>query len=103
MTSRAHPLHRFKLVYRHSSILLKCAVLAAIVLSIVALITLRASVLEAQAQNQTLRTQAAELEEANRQLEKDISAVGSQESIKKIATEELGLVDPKATFFAPVD
>ena len=103
MTSRAHPLRRIKLVYRHSSMLLKCAVLAAIVLSIVALITLRSSVLEVQAQNQVLRSQAAELEAANQELKEDISSVGSEESVKKIATEELGLVDPKSTFFTPAD
>ena len=103
MTSRANPLHRIKLVYRHSSPLLKCVVLAAIVLSIVALITLRATLVGVRAENEQLRSQAAELEAENRQLKEDISQAGSQEGIEKIAREELGLVDPDAQFFTPAD
>ena len=103
MTSRANPLHRIKLVYRRSSPLLKCVVLAAIVLSIVALITLRATLVGARAENEQLRSQAAELEAENRQLKEDISQAGSQAGIEKIAREELGLVDPDAQFFTPAD
>lgn len=103
MTSRANPLHRIKLVYRRSSTLLKCVVLAAIVLSIAALITLRICLVEAQARNEELRSQAAQMEADNKELKEDISEVGSQEGIEKIAQEELGLVKPDASFFTPGD
>lgn len=103
MTKPAKFAHRFKLVFRHSSILLKCAVLAAIVLSIVALISLRSALMEVQEKNQDLRSQAAELEEANRELGQDISAADTDDGIRKIAREILGLVDPKSTFFTPAD
>lgn len=103
MTSRANPLHRIKLVYRRSSTLLKCVVLAAIVLSIAALITLRISLVETQEQKQALRNQAAQLEADNKELKEDISQVGSQEGIEKIAQEELGLVKPDSSFFTPAD
>ena len=37
------------------------------------------------------------------QLEQNIAELGTVQSFKRIATEELGLVDPNSTFFQPVD
>lgn len=103
MANQNHPTRRIKVVFRHSSVVLKCVVLAAVVLSIVALIALRTSILDVQAQNQALHNQAAQLEEANQELEEDIRGASTQEGIKKIATEILGLVDPKTKFFESAD
>ncbi len=103
MTKRRNPLHRIKLVYRRSSPLLKCVVLAAIVLSLAALLALRVSLLDEQERNRELQNQAAELEAENKQLEENISHAGSQEGIEQIAGEKLGLVDPDSSFFTPVD
>ena len=103
MSKRANPLHRVKLVYRRSSTLLKCVVLAAIVLSIAALIVLRAALVQVQSRNEILRTQAAQLDAENKELKEDISQADSLEGIEKIAQEELGLVDPNASFFTPAD
>ncbi len=96
-------LSRFRLVYRHSSPLLKCVVLAAIVLSIAALLTLRSSILQTRAQTEQLRDHAAVLEQENQQLEKSIAELGTVQSIKRIATQELGLVDPDTTIFEIVE
>ena len=101
MARRFHPLRHIRLVCRRSSPLVKCVVLATIVLSTVALITLRSAIMDVQAKNQALKTQAAKLEEENRALEEDIQQVGSQDSVEKIAQEELGLVDPDSVFFVP--
>lgn len=92
---------RFRLIYKRSSPLTKCVVLVAIVLSAVALITLRTSIRSQQAEQQKLEEQAALLEYENYQLTKQIAEAGSVESIKRIATLELGLVDPDSEFYGP--
>lgn len=98
-----NPLRRIRLVYRRSSTLLKCVVLAAILLSTAALITIRTSILQTQARTEELRAQAAILEQENSRLTKSIAELGTIESIKSIATAQLGLVDPGTEFFTPVD
>ena len=103
MTKLVRFFSRIKLVYRRSSTLLKCVVLAAILLSTVALVALRISILEAKAQAENLRGQAAVLEEENQQLEKNIAQLGTVQSVKRIASEELGLVDPDSSFYTPVE
>ena len=40
-----------------------------------------------------------ELEQENAELRQNISQLGTEKSIRRIAAEELGLVDPEATFF----
>jgi len=100
---KKNPLFRIRLIYRRSSPLLKCVVLAAIVLSTAALITLRTSILQTQSQTDDLRSQAAQLEQENAKLEKSIAELGTLQSVKSIAMAELGLVDPDAEFFTPVE
>lgn len=103
MSNRKNPLHRIRLVYRRSSPLLKCVVLAAILLSTAALLTIRFSIRQANEELQQLRSQAARLEQANETLQQQTAEVGTVESILRIAREELDLVDPEAEFFYPVD
>ena len=95
------PLGHIRLIYRRSSMLTKCVVLAAIVLSTLALIALRISIQTQQARQQQLQEQAAQLEYENYQLTRQIAEIGTVESVKRIATEELGLVDPDSQFFTP--
>lgn len=98
-----NPFRRFKLVYRRSSTLLKCVVLAAIVLSTAALLTLRLTIRDYQDRQQALALEAAQLEQENRKLTQSIAELGTVESIKRIAREELGLVDPDTEFFTPAE
>ncbi len=93
---------RFRLVYRRSSPLLKCAVLATIVLSTVALIALRVGIMQYERETDALRQEAAQLERENSRLENEIAQLGTVQSVKRIAMEELGLVDPNDSFFDPV-
>lgn len=95
------PLGHIRLIYRRSSTLTKCVVLAAIVLSTLALIALRIGIQTQQARQQQLQEQAAQLEYENYQLTRQIAEIGTVESVKRIATEELGLVDPDSQFFTP--
>ena len=103
MARSKNPFSRIRLVYRRSSTLLKCVVLAAILLSTVAILALRHSIQKAQAQADDLRSQAAALEQENDRLSSYIAELGTVQSIKRIAGEELGLVDPDTIFFTPAE
>ena len=103
MANRKNPFRRIRLVYRRSSTLLKCAVLAVIVLSTVALLAIHFTIGQTRQEAEELRIQAARLEQENRALTEAIAEIGTVQSIKRIAMEELGLVDPDAAFFDPVD
>ena len=98
---RSNPFKYIRVVYRRSSILVKSVVLATLVLSILALIVLRISIQSNQGQQADLQQQAAALEQENRALTKQIAELGTVESVKRIATLELGLVDPNSQFFTP--
>ena len=101
MNGKNNPFRHIRLVYRRSSTLLKCVVLAAIILSTAALIILRLSIQTAQGQQADLQEQAAHLELENRILTQQIAELGTVESVKRIATLQLGLVDPDSQFFVP--
>lgn len=98
---RNHPFKNIRLVYRRSSILVKSVVLATLVLSIMALVVLRISIQSNQGKQADLHHQAALLEQENRALTKQIAELGTVESVKRIATLKLGLVDPNSQFFTP--
>ena len=101
MNNRTNPFRNIRLVYRRTSPLLKCAVLAAILLSAAALIMLRTSIRESKQQQAILQQQAIALVQENRELTKNIAELGTVESVKRIAELELGLVDPNSQFFTP--
>ena len=97
------PSSRIRLVYRRSSPLMKCVVLATIVLSTAALLTLRMAIGDTRAQTDDLRQQAAVLEQQNQTLQQDIAELDTVQGIKHIATEVLGLVEPDTVFFTPIE
>ena len=99
MARRNNPLSRIRLVYRRSKPLTKMAVAVAIVLSIAALISLGAAKSSAQARAAELRTRILAQMQENEQLREDISQLGTSDSVKKIAWEELDLVMPGTVFF----
>jgi len=103
MANRKNPFSRIRLVYRRSSPLLKCVVLAAIVLATAALLTIHFSIRQTRQETDELRAQAARLEQENQELKEQIALTGTIQSIKRIAVEELDLVDPDTEFFYPVD
>jgi len=101
MKLRIIPLNRIKLVCRRSSPLVKCVVLATIVLCTATLLLLGTFQWKAQQNADALREQAAQLEQENARLEDSIEDLGSVESIKQIAGEELDLVDPNTVIYLP--
>ncbi len=101
MGAKRNPFSHIRVVYRRSSTLLKCAVLATIVLSVAALIIIRVSIQNTQAVQNQLQSQINQLSQDNQRLTKQIAELGTVESIQRIATQELGLVNPNGQFFAP--
>ena len=94
-------LNRFRLVYRPSSLLLKCIVAAMLVIATVTLLAIRGGILDIQSSTDQLRQEAAALESKNRQLAEDIGQQNTVAGILKIAKEKLGLVDPDSVIFEP--
>ena len=92
---------RIQLVYRRSSLLLKVLVLVTILASAAALLALRGLMLGYQQQRQALQSQALQLQQENAELTEHIAELGTEDSIRRIAMEELGLMDPNAQFFNP--
>ena len=101
MAAKRNPFHRIRLVYRRSSTLLKCVVLATILLSTAALVILRTTIQAEKSQQAQLQEQAAQLEQENQMLTRYIAELGTVQSVKRIATLELGLIDPNSQFFTP--
>ena len=94
-----NPFQGVKVEYTRSHPLTKVVVITAIVLSMTAMIALRLTQEDIEAQPEEARAKAAALEYANRQLEEKKEGLGSVYSDMQIAQEELGLVDPDAIFF----
>lgn len=90
---------RVKIKYRQSPILLKCALLAAIIFSTVALLVVRNAVTQKKLEYDALRAEAAQEEHRRRTLEEYQDAHGTVDGIKRYAEVVLGLVDPDTVFF----
>ena len=63
------------------------------------LISQQAQIRANAAEAEQLSQQAAQLEQANRDLTEDIAALGSDDSVREIAQEELGLVEDGQIIF----
>ena len=92
---------KFKIRLRSAPVKLKVALVALIVLSIGALMALRWVHNGIQAQTQLKREQAAAMEGANADLQEKIDNIGSVQSIRQIAQDELGLADPDTVLIHP--
>lgn len=101
MTTRENPFSQIRLVFQRSRTLTKVVVLAALVLSMAALLVLGIARMSVQARLDSLKDQAQELEQENARLEQYIDDQGSLQSIERIANDELGLVDPDTVIIQP--
>ena len=75
--------------------------MTAVVLSIAALTIIRISIQNTKSVQEQLQSQINSLSQENQRLTKRIAELGTVESIQRIATEELGLVNPNGQFFTP--
>lgn len=91
---------RVKVVFRSNPVIMTI-VLVAVICSTIAVVALQNSLDHHHEQYELLRQRAAILEATNEELANNIADLGSVDSAIKIAEDELGLVDPEDTIFAP--
>ena len=99
MENRCFVVGGIQLKIHRGSLLLKLAVLAVIVLSTVALLSIHSARIDALEQTEQLRGQAQQLEQDNSRLERYIQQLGTVQGVIRIAQEELGLVAPDSIIF----
>ena len=102
MGERKKSLRNLKFVLRPSTPLLKIVVILVILFSMAALLAMSWVRSSIQARTADMQQQAAELEYENEELKKKIDQLNSEQSVKDIAREELGLVDPDEVIVDPV-
>ena len=88
--------------FRRSSLLTKVVVLLVVVSATVILVPQRSQIRSNQAQYQELAGEAAGLQQENQNLRSDIEGLDSDESVKKIARDKLGLVGNGEIIFSDV-
>ena len=89
-----------KLVFRSKPAIM-ALVLVAVICATVAVVALRSALTESKSQYELMRLRAAALENANAELDQDISSLGTVDSAIEIAEEVLGLVLPGTVVFTP--
>lgn len=94
MEERNNPFSKFQLIYRRSNPVVKIVVIVAIVFSMLAVVTMNWIRAGIEDKTDLLRAQAAQLQQENADLDHKISILGSVQSVRQIAEEFLGLVDP---------
>ena len=88
--------------FRRSSLLTKVVVLLVVVSATVILVSQRNQIRTNQEQYQELVNQASALQQENQSLQADIEGLDSDESVKKIARDKLGLVGNGEIIFSDV-
>ncbi len=101
MIELKNPFAGIKVEYTRSHPLTKVVVIALILLSMAALITLSWSNAQLRREIQEMRNEAAQLEAENAQLEDKLDKLDSVEGVADIAREELDLVDPDTIVIDP--
>ena len=101
MAERTNPFRNIRFVVRPGPRKLKVLLLALILASAAALAAIGIVRSQIRQQTQAALDQAAVLEQENDQLTEKKENLGSSSSIKEIAKEELGLVDPDTVIIDP--
>ena len=92
---------KFKVKLRSAPVKLKAVLIVLIVLSTAALVALRWVHNGIQTETQRKTEQAAAMEGENADLQEKIDNIGSVQSIRQIAQDELGLADPDTILIHP--
>ena len=101
MNKKNHPFSHIRIIFRRTSPLMKCVVLTAIIACTVALVAITASKQKSDDRYADLEQQRIQLVQENKALTQNIAKLGTEESVRRIAEAELGLVDPDSQFFTP--
>ena len=94
-------LSRVRLKYRRSSTMTKTVVMSAIVVCMLALLTLQIANTAKEKQLEAERQKAAQLEQENNKLGDNIDKQGSAEGVDQIAKDELGMVPTDVIVIVP--
>ena len=89
---------KYKILFRPGKPLTKVALLAVIILSTVALIAVYGAIRNMEQRMEALRSQAFVEEQEREELRQDIEALGTPESVEKIAGEAFGWYDQDTVF-----
>ena len=101
MAENKKGLRNVQIKFRRSRPITKILVIAAIVLSTVALLTLRVVQNDIERHTQEMKEEAGQLLEENAELKEKTENADSVEGMMDIAESELGYVDPNTTFYEP--
>lgn len=101
MAERSNPFRNIRFIVRPGPRKLKILFLALILACAAALVALGVVRGRIQQQTQAALEQAAALEQENKELAEKQGKLGTNSSIKEIAKEELGLVDPDTIIIDP--
>lgn len=92
---------RYRVVFSQSSPLLKILVLLLLTFSLVALAALTWVKLSVEKQTEALREEAVAVSGENQKLENRLADMESDDTVKEIAKEELGLAEPGTVIIQP--
>jgi len=101
MAEDKKPLRNVQIKIRRSKPITKIAVIVAIVLFTVALLTLRWVQWDIEQNTQEMKEEAGQLLEENADLEQKIENADSVQGVMDYAESELDYVDPDTTFYEP--
>ena len=88
--------------FHRSSLLSKVLIFLVLISSTVILVSQRSEIAENQGRTQALGQQIEQLEQSNQNLQSDVDALGTDDSVRKIAREKLGLVGPGEVLFSDI-
>ena len=103
MKKKSDIFSKIRLVYRPGKTLTKIALLGVIVLSTVSLVTIHGAIQRAEDRKAAGTDQAFGLEQKIEDREHDIDILGSKESIKDFARNELGMGEPGDEYYESND
>ena len=92
---------RYHVVFSQSSPLLKILVVLLLTFSLVALAALTWVKLSVEKQTEALREEAVAVSGENQKLENRLADMESDDTVKEIAKEELGLAEPGTVIIQP--
>ena len=96
-------LKKIKFIPRRGSLLGKAVLLSVVVFSTVTMLVMGSAVAQSRQRAEDLRQSALALEQEQQDLQNRIDDLGTDEGVRQIAQEELGLVDPDTVIIIPVE
>ena len=96
-------LKKIKFIPRRGSLLGKAVLLSVVGFSTAAILAMNTALVQGRQRAEDLRQSAMALEQAQQDLQNRIDDLGTDEAVRQIAQEELGLVDPDTVIIIPVE